>query len=78
MGNPLIESLWYFSHVYLIIAHSDVSDVVESSPMSYCTFLPRGCHAVDPLQEELFGKFCGAIAGLIHAEGFFRRISPFT
>lgn len=30
----------------------------QSSPMSYCTFMPRGCHAVDPLQEELFGKFC--------------------
>lgn len=31
MGNPLIESLWYFSHVYSIIAHSDVSDGVKAA-----------------------------------------------
>lgn len=32
IGNPLIKSLWYFSHVYLIIAHSDPSDVARTVP----------------------------------------------
>lgn len=50
----------------------------QSSPMSYCTFLPRGCHAVDPLQEGLFGKFCGAIARIIQAEGVFRHVGSST
>lgn len=67
MGNPLIESLWYFSHVYLIIARSDASDEAKADP---CLTV-RSCHALDPLQEELFGKFCGAIARLMDAEGFF-------
>lgn len=46
--------------------------------MSYCTFLPRGCHTVDPDLEKLFGKICGAIAELIHTKVFSytcRRIS---
>lgn len=67
MGNPLIESLWYFSHVYLIIAHSDASDVAKAVP---CLTVRCCCVAATLLQEELFGKFCGAVGGLIHAEGF--------
>lgn len=48
----------------------------SSSPTSDCTFLLCGCRTVDPLQGELFGKFCGAIAALIHTEGFSTMIAP--